>query len=60
MKIEGLMVPIKNPAGFLFQKLEFDCKRMIMRGKKSTGTWNPSAAQAPWELPFLLCRNTED
>lgn len=35
MKIEGLIVPIKNPGGFLFQKLEFDCKRMIMRGEKA-------------------------
>lgn len=35
MKIEGLIVPIKNPAGFLFQKLEFDCKSMIMRGKRA-------------------------
>jgi len=35
MKIEGLIVLIKNPAGFLFQKLEFDCKCMIMRGKKA-------------------------
>lgn len=57
MKIEGLIVPIKNPAGFLFQKLEFDCKRMIMRGKRSLAC---GILLAPWELPFLLCRNTEE
>lgn len=35
MKIEGLIVPIKNSAGFLFQKLEFDSNRMIMREKRA-------------------------
>lgn len=28
--------------------------------EKSTGTWNPCAAQAHGELPLILCRNIEE